>query len=162
MEGYGYAPRFVSGSDPTEMHQQMAATLDEVVAEIADLQRRGRQDGEATPLSWPMIVLRTAKGTTTTPFDMVMLNGLDRFHLVTDVVDRVPGLAQRAAARRQHMSDERLRHGASGAAPEASGRPRCHRSTGPELGEIAADARAVIGKASRRSETTLRTGIPRP
>jgi xylulose-5-phosphate/fructose-6-phosphate phosphoketolase len=50
------------------------------------------------------------EGTTTTPFDMVMLNDLDRFHLVTDVIDRVPGLAQRAAALRQHMADERLRH----------------------------------------------------
>jgi xylulose-5-phosphate/fructose-6-phosphate phosphoketolase len=50
------------------------------------------------------------EGTTTTPFDMVMLNDLDRFHLVTDVIDRVPSLAQRAAALRQHVVDERLRH----------------------------------------------------
>ena len=35
------------------------------------------------------------EGTTTTPFDMVMLNDLDRFHLVMDVIDRVPGLAGR-------------------------------------------------------------------
>jgi xylulose-5-phosphate/fructose-6-phosphate phosphoketolase len=50
------------------------------------------------------------EGTTTTPFDMVMLNDMDRFHLVIDVIDRVPGLATRAAALRQHMEDERLRH----------------------------------------------------
>jgi xylulose-5-phosphate/fructose-6-phosphate phosphoketolase len=50
------------------------------------------------------------EGTTTTPFDMVMLNDLDRFHLVMDVIDRVPGLAERAAHLRQHMIDERLRH----------------------------------------------------
>ena len=50
------------------------------------------------------------QGTTTTPFDMVMLNDLDRFHLVIDVIDRVPGLAPRSAALRQHMVDERLRH----------------------------------------------------
>jgi xylulose-5-phosphate/fructose-6-phosphate phosphoketolase len=50
------------------------------------------------------------EGTTTTPFDMVMLNDLDRFHLVTDVIDRVPGLGERAAQLRQHMVDERLRH----------------------------------------------------
>ncbi len=49
------------------------------------------------------------EGTTTTPFDMVMLNDLDRFHLVTDVIDRVPGLAARAAHVRQDMEDERLR-----------------------------------------------------
>jgi xylulose-5-phosphate/fructose-6-phosphate phosphoketolase len=49
------------------------------------------------------------EGTTTTPFDMVMLNDLDRFHLVMDVIDRVPGLAGQAAGLRQEMVDERLR-----------------------------------------------------
>ncbi len=49
------------------------------------------------------------KGTTTTPFDMVMLNNLDRYHLVMDVIDRVPGLGPRAAGLRQQMSDARLR-----------------------------------------------------
>ncbi len=48
-------------------------------------------------------------GTTTTPFDMVMLNDLDRYHLVMDVIDRVPGLAPQAAGVRQAMSDSRLR-----------------------------------------------------
>ncbi|MCG5468018.1 phosphoketolase family protein [Micromonospora sp. LAH09] len=47
------------------------------------------------------------EGTTTTPFDMVMLNDLDRFHLVIDVIDRVPGLAARAAHLRQRMVDAR-------------------------------------------------------
>jgi xylulose-5-phosphate/fructose-6-phosphate phosphoketolase len=50
------------------------------------------------------------EGTTTTPFDMVMLNDMDRFHLVIDVIDRVPGLGARAAQSRQDMVDERLRH----------------------------------------------------
>jgi xylulose-5-phosphate/fructose-6-phosphate phosphoketolase len=49
------------------------------------------------------------EGTTTTPFDMVMLNDLDRFHLVIDVIDRVPGLGERAAHIRQEMEDARLR-----------------------------------------------------
>jgi len=49
------------------------------------------------------------EGTTTTPFDMVMLNDLDRFHLVMDVIDRVPGLGERCAHLRQDMVDERLR-----------------------------------------------------
>ena len=49
------------------------------------------------------------EGTTTTPFDMVMLNDLDRFHLVLDVIDRVPGLIERAAHLRQDMEDARLR-----------------------------------------------------
>jgi xylulose-5-phosphate/fructose-6-phosphate phosphoketolase len=49
------------------------------------------------------------EGTTTTPFDMVMLNDLDRFHLVMDVIDRVPTLGSRAAHLRQRMGDERMR-----------------------------------------------------
>ncbi len=48
------------------------------------------------------------EGTTTTPFDMVMLNDLDRFHLVIDVLDRVPGLGPRTAVLRQRMVDDRL------------------------------------------------------
>ena len=47
-------------------------------------------------------------GTTTTPFDMVMMNDLDRFHLVIDVIDRVSGLAAGAVRLRQRMQDERL------------------------------------------------------
>ncbi|GAA2473530.1 phosphoketolase family protein [Streptomyces longisporus] len=49
-------------------------------------------------------------GTTTTPFDMVVRNDLDRYRLVMDVIDRVPGLAVRAAAVRQRMEDARMRH----------------------------------------------------
>ncbi|MCF6386164.1 phosphoketolase family protein [Mycobacterium sp. MBM] len=48
------------------------------------------------------------RGTTTTPFDMVMLNDLDRFHLVMDVIDRVDGLGSNAAGLRQEMVDARL------------------------------------------------------
>ncbi|WP_330181695.1 phosphoketolase family protein [Nocardia sp. NBC_01503] len=47
------------------------------------------------------------KGTTTTPFDMVMLNDMDRYHLVMDVIDRVPGLRTQAAGLRQEMVDAR-------------------------------------------------------
>jgi xylulose-5-phosphate/fructose-6-phosphate phosphoketolase len=49
------------------------------------------------------------EGTVTTPFDMVMRNDLDRFHLAIDVIDRVPRLASMAAAIRQDLVDERLR-----------------------------------------------------
>jgi xylulose-5-phosphate/fructose-6-phosphate phosphoketolase len=47
------------------------------------------------------------EGTTTTPFDMVVRNDMDRYHLVMDVIDRVPGLGERAAVVRQRMVDER-------------------------------------------------------
>ena len=48
-------------------------------------------------------------GTTTTPFDMVMMNDLDRYRLAIDAIDRVPGLAQRCAGLRQELQDARLR-----------------------------------------------------
>jgi xylulose-5-phosphate/fructose-6-phosphate phosphoketolase len=48
------------------------------------------------------------EGTTTTPFDMVMMNHLDRYQLVIDVLDRVPGLAEREASLRQNMQDARV------------------------------------------------------
>jgi xylulose-5-phosphate/fructose-6-phosphate phosphoketolase len=50
------------------------------------------------------------EGTTTTPFDMLVLNDMDRFHLVMDVIDRVPKLGSRAAALRQEMVDMRILH----------------------------------------------------
>ncbi|WP_269858241.1 phosphoketolase family protein [Streptomyces sp. RPT161] len=50
------------------------------------------------------------EGTTTTPFDMVVRNDLDRYRLVMDVIDRVPGLAVTASAVRQAMADVRTRH----------------------------------------------------
>jgi len=50
------------------------------------------------------------EGTTTTPFDMVVLNDLDRFHLVQDVIDRVPQLGARAAYVKQAMRDKRIEH----------------------------------------------------
>jgi xylulose-5-phosphate/fructose-6-phosphate phosphoketolase len=66
------------------------------------------------------------EGTTTTPFDMVMLNDMDRYHLVIDVIDRVPALRTHASHLRQRMVDERVRlraytreHGED--APEVTG-----------------------------------------
>ena len=50
------------------------------------------------------------EGTTTTPFDMVVLNDLDRFHLVMDAADRVPKLADRSAALKMHMRAKRSEH----------------------------------------------------
>ncbi len=50
------------------------------------------------------------EGTTTTPFDMVVLNDLDRFHLFGDVLDRVPGLAPQAAHLKQMIRDRLIEH----------------------------------------------------
>jgi xylulose-5-phosphate/fructose-6-phosphate phosphoketolase len=64
LEGYGYAPRFVEGSDPAQMHALMAATLDEVADEISSIQSEARAGSAAERPRWPMIVLRTPKGWT--------------------------------------------------------------------------------------------------
>jgi len=64
FRGYGYTPYFVEGSDPEEMHQKMAATLDEVVAKIRAVQSTARKSKQAERARWPMIVLRTPKGWT--------------------------------------------------------------------------------------------------
>ncbi len=50
------------------------------------------------------------EGTTSTPFDMVVMNDLDRFHLVADVVERVPQLRQRAAYVKQYVRDKLIDH----------------------------------------------------
>jgi xylulose-5-phosphate/fructose-6-phosphate phosphoketolase len=62
--GYGYEPYFVEGSDPATMHQQMAATLDTVIARIKAIQQAARADGVTKRPHWPMIILRTPKGWT--------------------------------------------------------------------------------------------------
>jgi xylulose-5-phosphate/fructose-6-phosphate phosphoketolase len=50
------------------------------------------------------------EGTTTTPFDMTVLNDLDRFHLAADVIDRVPGLAERSVAQKRLLHDKLIEH----------------------------------------------------
>ncbi len=64
MEGYGYAPRFIEGSDPDAIHELMASTLDEAVTDIETIQRRAREGDDRRRPRWPMIVLRTPKGWT--------------------------------------------------------------------------------------------------
>lgn len=64
FEGYGYKPHFVTGHDPLPTHRQMAAALDECVAEIKRIQADARSNGFRTRPQWPMIVLRTPKGWT--------------------------------------------------------------------------------------------------
>jgi xylulose-5-phosphate/fructose-6-phosphate phosphoketolase len=62
--GYGYKPYFVEGHDPELMHQIMAATMDQVVADFREIQRRARQENVDERPEWPMIILRSPKGWT--------------------------------------------------------------------------------------------------
>jgi xylulose-5-phosphate/fructose-6-phosphate phosphoketolase len=67
FEGYGYKPFFVEGHEPEKMHRQMAATLDEVIAEIRKIQSDARSHGFVRRPLWPMIILRSPKGWTCPP-----------------------------------------------------------------------------------------------
>jgi xylulose-5-phosphate/fructose-6-phosphate phosphoketolase len=62
--GYGYKPYWVEGSDPADVHQQMAGTLDAVISDIQEIQREARENGSTERPQWPMIVMKTPKGWT--------------------------------------------------------------------------------------------------
>lgn len=65
MRGYGYHPLYVSGDDPEQVHQEMAAAVDLAVSMIADIQHAARSEGSTHGRPrWPMIVMRTPKGWT--------------------------------------------------------------------------------------------------
>ncbi len=64
LEGYGYHPYFVQGSEPEEVHQALAETLDTIVEEIRQIQNDARENGFSERPTWPMIVFRTPKGWT--------------------------------------------------------------------------------------------------
>lgn len=67
MRGYGYSPYYVEGSDPGEMHEQMAVTLDAIVGDIERIKDDAGRSGSTKRPLWPMIVLRTPKGWTCPP-----------------------------------------------------------------------------------------------
>jgi xylulose-5-phosphate/fructose-6-phosphate phosphoketolase len=62
--GYGYKPYLVEGDDPFLMHQRMAATLDEALGDIHDIQTQAREGKTKSRPAWPMIILKTPKGWT--------------------------------------------------------------------------------------------------
>ncbi len=133
LEGYGYAPRFIEGSDPAQMHQLMAATLDEVTEEIAAIQRRARSQGEVGRPSWPMIVLRTPKGWTgPKEVDGLPAEGSFRSHQVplADLASKPEHLAQLERWLRSYDPEELF---------DAGGALR------PELGALAPEGRLRMG-----------------
>ncbi|HUO08295.1 MAG TPA: phosphoketolase family protein [Phycisphaerae bacterium] len=64
FKGYGWTPHFVEGSDPLEMHQKMAATLEDCVLDIQEIQSEARRTGQVPRPRWPMIIFRSPKGWT--------------------------------------------------------------------------------------------------
>ena len=82
------------------------------------------------------------EGTTTTPFDMVVLNDLDRFHLAKDVIDRVPGLGPRAAYLTQFIRDKLIDH------------ERYIRQYGQDMPEIRNWKWGANGTGTRKSKRT--------
>ncbi len=64
LQGYGHRPILVTGDDPAQVHQDLAAAMDDALDDIAGIQARSRDGGQAGRPVWPMIVLRTPKGWT--------------------------------------------------------------------------------------------------
>ena len=140
MEGYGYQPYFVEGSDPALVHQQMASVMDTVVGEIKDIQRAARVDGVSERPRWPMIVLKTPKGWTGPKvIDGVQIEGTWRSHQVpmSEVRTSPANLAiletwlrelpGRGAVRRRRDPDPRTRHAAADRHQADEREPACQR-----------------------------------
>ena len=83
LTGYGHRPIFVEGDDPADVHQQLAAALDDALDDIARIQRAARSVGLPSRPTWPMIVLRTPKGwTCPKEVDGLPIEGTFRAHQV--------------------------------------------------------------------------------
>ena len=133
MQGYGYAPRFVAGSEPEAMHQLMAATLDEVIGEIRGIQAAARDGGRTERPRWPMIVLVTPKGWTgPKEVDGKPAEGSFRSHQVplSDLAQRPEHLAALESWMRSYRPDELF---------DDSGALR------PELAELAPEGERRMG-----------------
>jgi xylulose-5-phosphate/fructose-6-phosphate phosphoketolase len=111
FQGYGWEPHFVSGDEPLDMHQQMAATMDACYAEIQAHQQDARAKGAANVrrYRWPMIVLRSPKGWTgPKEVDGNKVEGFWRAHQVplSGLHDNAEHLAQLEAWMRSYKPEE--------------------------------------------------------
>ncbi|MFJ6271559.1 phosphoketolase, partial [Pseudarthrobacter oxydans] len=83
LRGYGHTPFYVEGSDPEQMHQDFARTLNACLDGIQEIKRAAREDGQTARPRWPMIVLRSPKGWTgPTEVDGLKVEGSWRSHQV--------------------------------------------------------------------------------
>jgi xylulose-5-phosphate/fructose-6-phosphate phosphoketolase len=120
LRGYGYSVHTVEGDDPKLVHQQLAATMDAVITEIHEIQRRARTLGDLTRPAWPAIVLKTPKGWTGPKVvDGLPVEGTWRAHQVPIAEARTnpEHLAQLEAWMRSYRPEE-LFDGAGALIPE--------------------------------------------
>jgi len=88
LRGYGWAPTFVEGDEPGQMHQLMAAALEEAIRAIRRIQSRARKRKHAARPRWPMIVLNSPKGWTGPKIvDGLKIEGTFRSHQIPLAVD---------------------------------------------------------------------------
>jgi xylulose-5-phosphate/fructose-6-phosphate phosphoketolase len=109
LRGYGWTPHFVEGDDPMTMHRQMAATLEQCLADIRAIQQAARSSGIARRARWPMIVLRSPKGWTgPKEVDGHRVEGFWRAHQVplSGMHDNPAHLAQLEAWLRSYRPEE--------------------------------------------------------
>jgi xylulose-5-phosphate/fructose-6-phosphate phosphoketolase len=106
LEGYGHRPIFVTGDDPADVHQQLAAAFDDALDEIANIQANARAGTTSRRPTWPMIVLRTPKGWTGPKVvDGLPVEGTFRAHQVP--IAEVRGNPEHLAALEQWMRSYR-------------------------------------------------------
>ena len=165
--GYGYAPHFVEGDEPEKVHQQLAATLDAVVADIKQIQLDARTKGVTKRPAWPMIVLRTPKGwTCPKEIDGKKCEGYWRAHQVPMADMDTPGHVQILEGWMKSYKPEELFDAAGRLEPGAR-RARAERPP-PDERQSARQrrARAEGSQASRLPELCRRRrrapGPPRP
>ncbi|NQE33277.1 phosphoketolase family protein [Microcoleus asticus] len=99
------------------------------------------------------------EGTTTTPFDMVVMNDLDRFHLVADVLDRVPKLSSVAAYGKQAIRDKLIEH-TQYITKHGDDMPEIRDWKWPHAGPVSPEAPKETTDPGATAEQTVRSGAP--
>ena len=150
LTGYGWQPHFVVGDDPTSMHQQMAATLEQVLDEIDAIKQRARGSDKLTRPRWPMIVLQSPKGWTGPKVvDGVQVEGTWRAHQVP-----LAGLATNPAHLR--ILEEWLRSYRPAELFDAQGAPR------PQILELVPKGTRRMGSNPHTNGGLLVGDLPLP
>jgi phosphoketolase len=150
LRGHGWAPHFVTGSDPDSMHQAMAATVDRCLDLVRGLQAEARRSGDPGRPRWPMIVLRAPKGwTAPAELDGHRLEGSWRAHQVPikDVREDPARLALLERWLRSYRPEELF---------DASGAPA------PALRELAPRGRRRMGSNPRANGGLLKKPLRLP